>query len=220
MLRISASGSFLLPLDPGQPLDPDLFQRRRGEIRLAQELAHQLDHRRQAVAPGRDVDADRLAVGGEADVGLQAVELIGDLLARHAGAALVEQRADEAGDRVLAVQRRHVAEAQAQPRLHRTAARALGQERDLEAAVEDEALSAGVEVRRGRVERLGLHRARVALVVLDQRRDIDPRRRRRPFRLRRRQVDADGAVVAAKPLGRDPADVGERHLADVVALRK
>ena len=58
------------------------------------------------------------SLGEEADVGLEAIELVGDLLPRHAGAALVEQRGDEAGDRVLALQRRHVAEAQAQPCLH------------------------------------------------------------------------------------------------------
>ena len=151
-------GLLLLPFDRGQPLDPNFLERRCSEIRLAKQLADELDHRRQPLAAGRDVDAHRLAARSEADVGLQAVELVGDLLARQAGAALVEQGADEAGDGVLPVQRSDVAEAQAQPRLHRLAARALRQQCHLEAAVEHEALGPRIEVGRRRVERLGLHR--------------------------------------------------------------
>jgi hypothetical protein len=103
--------------------------------------------------------------------GLQLVQLIGDLLARQAGTALVQQAGGKAGHGLLAEEALLVAEAQRQPGVHDTAARALGSSATFRPPSLRE-LRARVQRGRRGVEGFGLRRRGVAAIVLHQGRHV------------------------------------------------
>jgi hypothetical protein len=110
-------GLLALPFDRCQRRQPELVERPLGEGRLAQEPADELDHGGQLRPFCGDGDAQRLPRRGEAHGRVEAIEAVGDLLPRHSGAALVEQRGDERGHRRLALERPDIAIVQAEPRM-------------------------------------------------------------------------------------------------------
>ncbi len=107
-----------------------------------------------------------------------------------------------------AFERRLVAVMQAQLDLHRCAARLLRQQRDAHAVRQREPLRAGFEIGRRRLERFAGGDAGIALVVLDHRRDVDGRRRRRAIGLGVGNELAQRAVRRLQVFERHPLHVG------------
>ena len=212
------AGLAALAGNAGQLLAATFVQRVGRKGRLAQQFADQRDHRRQVLAHGGDGHRQALPARADAHLGAQLVEGIADLLAAQTGAALVDQRAHRRDRHRLATQARLVAEAQCQPRLHRAAAGALGQQRQLQPAGQRGQLGARVQVGGAGVEGFGLGHRGITLVAGHQRRQVDTRRRRCAAGLVGGQVGAHGAVVGQQQRGGHPLHIGQLQRADAVAL--
>ena len=203
-------GLLALARDAGQRLALLFVEHLRRVGRVAQQLANQLNHRGQAVALGGDVNAQGLVAGAYAHLGLQAIEGVGNLLARHASTALVDQAAGKGRHAGLAAQAFGAAVAQTQPRRDDVAARALGQQRHLQTTRQHRELRARIDVGWRGLKGLGLRRAGIAFVAVHQCGDVDARGLRRAFGRGGGQVGADGAVVSAQPSGGHALHVGQR----------
>ena len=172
----------------------------RGERRLAQHLRHQPQRVGQLLA-------ERLAgrrragfAAADADVRAQLVERVLQFLPVLLRGAAHQHRAGELPVGLLAERRFLVREVQRQREIDAFAARLLGQQRDLHAVRQREALRARVEVGDAGVERLAQRGGGVALVVLDHRGDVDRRRHGRAVGRRVRNELADGHVGALEVL--------------------
>src|SRR5204863_227070 len=137
----------------------ELFVRKR---RLAQYLGHQLERLRKALADG----FERAPVSADADVRLEPVESVAELLAGVLARAAQQHPAREAAGRRAVQLAVLVAPSQSELRHHGAAARFLGEQRELHSAGERPADDARLDVRGGRVEILALrHRGRAAVVL-------------------------------------------------------
>ncbi len=150
-----------------------------GNAGLPQQFGHQSDRRRQVFAARLQPHRDAAVAAADRQLGLQLAQPILDLLAvQRAAVPLSISAASVSGISPLPNSALLVAEAQRQHRLHRVAARTLGQHRGIDAA-DLEALRAPVDIGRRRVEDLDPRRRRLRLEVAHGLRDVDPRRRTR-----------------------------------------
>ena len=219
-------GLLALRLDPGHRLAAQLVEHRSVQGRVAQQLAHQLDRRRQLLAARLKAHRQRprsVALEADADLGAQRIEPVLHLLARQVGRALVQHGGQQVQRLGLALHRRQVAAAQGDPRRHRLPARGLGQQRELHAGGwrgQAPALRARVDVGRTGIEALGRGRRGLRHEALHLRGHVHGGRRRGAHRLVGGHVGPQRAVGRQQGLRREALHVFQPGRANAVAQQE
>ena len=215
-----SAGLLAALLQGRQRLAPHLLQRLSREGRLTQQLPHQLDHLGQVLPHRGDVDRPPLLRRSHTHLGAQGVQTVPDLLAGESGATLVHQRGAQGRDRRETLERLHITKTQRQSGMDHAPARALGQERHLQARGQRRQLRASIQVLRRRVEALYLRGGGITAEVLHGCGQVHPGGRRGAVGLCHRQVGRERAVVALEVLGGHAVDVFHRDGTHMVAVQE
>ena len=215
-----SAGLLAALLQGRQRLAPHLLQRVSREGWLAQQPPHQLDHLGQVLPHRGDVDRPPLLRRSHTHLGAQGVQTVPDLLAGESGATLVHQRGAQGRDRREALERLHITKTQRQSGMDHATARALGQERHLQARRQGRQLGAGVQVLGRGVEAFHLRGGRVASEVLQGRSQVHTGWRRGAVGLRHGQVGGQRTVVPLEVLRGHAVDVFHGHGTHMVAVQE
>jgi hypothetical protein len=155
-----------------------------------------------------------------AEIGFEAVELVYELLAGQMPGATQHQRRQETGSRFEVLEVLCIAVVQGEGCVHLFAARFLGEEGGLDPLRHSEPQRAGLEIGGVHIEGFASGHGITAFVVADQRVHIRCVRDGDAFRLCRRDVHADSAIVTLEVFRRDALHVFWGYLFNAIAVQK